>query len=90
MSIDHHEPTDVNGCQEFAKDSESKVVVEEVVMPGRAVINDSAYDVLKYLDEDSKMNEKKDADSDWIPFAILDLLKRSSDDPELLKALIDP
>jgi len=75
MSDDHPEPTDVNGCQEFAKNSESKEVVEEVVMPGRAVINDGAYDVLKYMDEQSKVNEKKDADSHWIPFAILDLLK---------------
>ena len=90
MSIHHHEPTDVKGCQEFAKNSESKVVVEEVVMPRRAVINDGAYDVLKYMDEQSKVNEKKDTDSDWIPFAILDLLKRSRDDPQLLKALFDP
>ena len=59
-------------------------------MPGRAVINDGAYDVMKYLDETSKVNEKKDTDSHWIPFAILDLLKRSRDDPQLLKALFDP
>ena len=59
-------------------------------MPGRAVINDGAYDVLKYMDEQSKVNEKKDADSHWILFAILDLLKRNRDDPVLLKALIDP
>ena len=81
MSVDRPEPNDVSGCQEFAKNSESKVVVEEVVMPGRAVINDGTYDVLKYMDEQSEVNEKKDADSHWIPFAILDLLKRSSDDP---------
>ena len=54
MNVDHPEPTDVNGCQEFAKNSESKEVVEEVVMPGRAVINDGAYDLPKYIDEQSK------------------------------------
>ena len=45
MSVEHPERNGVNGCQDRAKNSESKVVVEEVVMPGRAVINDGTYDV---------------------------------------------